>query len=73
MRAVYGTKHPGVRYIALYALPHDRGGPGPASGLVRDEIVLPDDLRPGWYRAVKQVTVVGKGDRTLRVGFKVSQ
>jgi hypothetical protein len=33
--------------------------------------VLPEDLRPGRCRAVKQVTVVGEGERTLRATFTV--
>jgi hypothetical protein len=71
MKAVYGMKHPGTRSIALYAPPNGRGGSGPVGGGLRDEIVLPKDLRPGRYRAVKRVTVVGRGARTVRATFNV--
>lgn len=66
MRAVYGRKRPLVRLILLYAPPHGRGGP---TGL--DAVVLPTDLRPGRYRAVKRVRIGPRRGVKLRAGFRV--
>ena len=79
MRAVYPRNHV-VPSIGFLVPPHGQGGPPPPRGRgLRDEIVLPDNLRPGRYRASKRVTVgdinrVTAGDigeTRLRATFRV--
>ena len=76
-RAVYPRGRV-VPAIGLGVPPHGQRGPRRGRGL-RDEIVLPDNLRPGRYRAIKRVTVgdiyrVTPGDigkTRLRATFRV--
>lgn len=72
MRAVYGTRRPGVRLIRLRAEPGQRGGPD--YGTVVDRIRLPCSLKRGLYRVSKRVSGRPKERPSvvLRVRFQVA-